>query len=90
MSSATLVVPWSVCRVRSGAKMPLKGGGLSPLAPVTPTTGSSIWASVAPAEHLQVHHVSEHGAHSTTSGAGAACFHGQMRVASQISTPPIR
>jgi hypothetical protein len=24
MSSATLVVPWSVCRIRSGAKVPVK------------------------------------------------------------------
>ena len=25
MSSATLVVPWSVCKVRSGAKVPANG-----------------------------------------------------------------
>lgn len=30
MSSATLVVPWSVCRVRSGAKVPVKAWWLRP------------------------------------------------------------
>jgi hypothetical protein len=30
MSSATLVVPWSVCKVRSGAKVPVKACWLGP------------------------------------------------------------
>jgi hypothetical protein len=30
MSSATLVVPWSMCRVRSGAKVPVKACWLGP------------------------------------------------------------